>query len=241
MRLLPHFALLLCLFTPSSLRAGVLGDDLNEEEDNDYVSLPTLRLALDYGYSHVIVPEDTLATAAGKDYLDDAQNARNFSADLVWFFLPRGGIGLTWIWFLSRSEAENLVLHPGDVPTDFKERASFTYYGATCWTRLRLGRHGLAHVGFGAGYLGIRDDWTENGDPYKVKAETFALVTSLGWDWSFMRNLGLGLSGRFFFSNVKEWTLNGETIRLQDPDDSRVWTNVPLYRLELNAGLRFFL
>lgn len=237
----PLAAVLLLLLLCAAPRAGVLGDDLNDEEDDDYVSLPRLRLAVDYGYSHAIVPEDTLATSAGKEYQDDAQNARNLSADLVWYFVPRGGIGLSWIWFLSRAEAENLVLHKGDVPTDFEERASFTYYGAACWTRLRLGRYGLAHVGFGAGWLGIRDNWSENGEPYRVKAETFALVTSLGWDWSFMRYLGLGLDGRFLFSNLKEWTLNGEKVKLEDPADKSYWTNVPLYRLEINAGLRFFL
>ena len=63
---LPLLALL--LLVPA--RAGVLGDDYNEEEGEDYLGLPRLRLSLEGGFSQWLFPEDTSLTAAGKKYLD---------------------------------------------------------------------------------------------------------------------------------------------------------------------------
>lgn len=221
--------------------AGVLGDDLNQEENDDYASLPTLRLSVDAGFSHWIRPEDSTLTTAGKAYVDDQERGWNLSADAVAYFLPRGGFGLTWIWFLSRSEADDLIVRPGGPAHDIKERTSFTYIGPSFWTRIRAGRYGLAHVGFGAGYLGVLDTWTDNGTSHRVEADTWAIVTSLGWDYTYARWGGLGLNGRFVFSNIKEWTYNGEKVVVEDVNNEFTWYNVPLYRLELNAGLRFYL
>lgn len=223
------------------LSAGVLGDDFNQEESDDYVSLPMFRLSVDGGFSQWMISDDTSLTAAGKAYFDDQQQGLDYSADFVCYFLPRGGFGLTWIWFLSRTDADDLVLETGGSPHDLKERLSITYIGPSFWTRLNTGRYGMTHAGFGAGYLGILNTWTDNGIANTVEARTFAIVTSLGWEYSFMRFIGLGISGRFVFSNIKEWTYNGEKVKVEDPEDQYMWYNMPMYRLELNAGLRFFL
>lgn len=246
MRLLPAYAhaflfAALLLAPAGPLRANILGDDLNSEESDDYVSLPMMRLSVDGGVSQWLMGDDSGLTSAGKKYINDQRTGRDLSVDATCYFLPRGGIGLTWIWFISRTAAENLVFTPGAPAHDLKERLSMTYIGPSFWTRLRAGRYGLVHVGFGAGYLSVLNTWTDNGEAVKVEAKTYGVVTSLGWDYSFLRYLGIGLNGRFIFSNVKEWTRNGEKIRLEDPEDETVWTNVPLYRLELNAGLRIFL
>lgn len=221
--------------------AGVLGDDLNQEENDDYASLPMLRLSLDAGFSHWISSDDTGTTAAGSAYEDDQQQGQNLSADLVAYFLPRGGIGLTWIWFLSRTEAEDLVYRPGYTALDIKERVSITYLGPSFWSRLIAGRYGLVHAGFGAGYLGLLNTWTANGEPHKVEAKTWALVTSVGYDYTYARWGGIGISGRFVFSNIDEWTFDGEKVVTEDVNDEYMWYNWPLYRVELNAGLRFHL
>lgn len=237
--ILPLLALSLLLST--SPRAGILGDDSNQEESDDYISLPLLRLSVDGGFSQWIISDDTSLTSADKAYYDDQQQGQDISADAIVYFLPRGGIGLTWIWFLSRTQADNLVPYKDNLAHDLKERVSIIYIGPSFWTRLRAGRYGLAHVGFGAGYLGVLDTWTDNGMPNKVEAKTFALVTSLGWDYSIFRWVGIGISGRFVFSNIAEFTYNGEKIKAEDPENLYWWYNLPLYRLELNAGLRFFL
>lgn len=238
---IPPLLLILLAVSAAPLRAGVLGDDYNEAESDDYISLPMLRLSVDAGFSQWMISDDSSLTSAGKAYVDDQQQGTDYSVDAVCYFLPRGGFGLTWIWFLSRTDANDLVLSAGGSPHDLKERVSITYIGPSFWTRLQAGRYGMTHVGFGAGYLGVLDTWTDNGESNKVEAKTFAIVTSLGWDYSIMRFIGLGISGRFVFSNIKEWTYNGEKMKAEDPDNQFMWYNVPLYRLELNAGLRFFL
>ncbi|HLP40555.1 MAG TPA: hypothetical protein VK465_03525, partial [Fibrobacteria bacterium] len=63
----------------------------------------------------------------------------------------------------------------------------------------------------------------------------------LGYDYTLMRFVGLGINGRFFFSNVAEYTLNGEKRVIKDVENKYSYYNVPLYRLELNVGLRFYL
>lgn len=237
--LLRSFCLALALSAP--LRAGVLGDDFNEEENDDYVSLPLLRLSLDAGFSQWIISDDSTLTTAGKSYSDDQQQGQDVSGEAICYFLPRGGVGLTWIWFISRTESMDQALRRGGPVVDLTERVSITYIGPSFWTRLRAGRFGMAHVGFGAGYLGVLDTWKENGVSHKVEAKTYALVTSLGWDYSIFRFIGLGISGRFLFSNITEWTLDGEKQKAEDTLDQYMWYNVPLYRFELNAGLRFYL
>ena len=225
--LLPLFTMV-ALAAP--LHAGVLGDDFNQEESDDYVSLPMLRLSVDAGFSQWMISDDTSLTSAGKSYVDDQQQGTDLSVDAVCYFLPRGGFGLTWIWFLSRTDADNLVLRQGGAAHDLKERVSITYIGPSFWTRLRTGRYGMTHVGFGAGYLGVLDAWLDNGISNKVEAKTFAIVTNLGWEYSVMRFIGFGISGRFVFSNIKEWTLNGEKVKVEDPENQFMWYNVPLYR-----------
>jgi len=237
----PALLLMLLHAWASPLLAGVLGDDLNEEESADYVSLPKLRLAVDAGLSQWLISDDSTYTKAGKGYEDDLQSGRDVSVDAVYYFMPRGGAGLTWIWFLSRTSSQDLVLRTGEAPRDLEERLSMYYIGPSFWTRVRAGRYGLLHAGFGAGYLHMLDTWTDDGEAVRVEAKSYALVTSVGWDYSFMRHLGLGLNGRFVFSTVKEWTYNGERVRVEDPVDVNHWINMPLYRLELNAGVRFFL
>ncbi len=239
LRLLVLLPLLLACAAP--LRAGVLGDDLNEDEGADYVSLPKLRLSVEAGLSQWLMPDDSNFTKAGKRYADDQQSGRDMSADVVYYFLPRGGAGLTWIWFISRTSADDIVFHPGDSPMDVEERLSIYYIGPSFWTRVRAGRYGLIHAGFGGGYLHVLDTWTADGEAVRVEAKSYAFVTSIGWDYSFLRYLGLGLNGRFVFSTVQEWTRNGERIRVVQPEEKNWWSNWPLYRLELNAGVRVFL
>jgi hypothetical protein len=221
--------------------SGVLGDDLNREENDDYASLPMLRLGFDAGLSHWIRPDDTTLTSAGKAYVDNQQQGQDLSVDAVAYFLPRGGFGLTWIWFLSRTDAADLVLRPGGPAHDLEERVSITYIGPSFWSRMLTGRYGLLHAGFGAGYLGVLDTWTDNGTANKVEAKTWAIVTSVGWDYTYARWGGFGINGRFVFSNIDEWTYNGEKVVVEDVNNEFMWYNVPLYRLELNAGLRFYL
>ena len=229
------------VFLLAPAKAGVLGDDFNYEESEDYLSLPRLRLSVEGGFSQWLFPEDTSLTSGGKKYADDQQAAWNAAADAIYYFAPRGGVGLSWVWFLSRTQTQDLVVRSGGGPHDLKERMSIVYLGPSFWTRVRAGRFGLAHAGFGAGYLGLRDTWTDNGASNVVEARTFALVTSLGWDYSIFRFVGVGINGRFVFSNIKEWRLNGEKVVVEDPLNQFYWFNVPLYRLELNAGLRIFL
>jgi hypothetical protein len=219
----------------------VLGDDLNEDEGADYVSLPKLRLAVDAGLSQWLISDDSTLTKAAKKYEDDQQSGHDLSVDAVYYFLPRGGAGLTWIWFISRTRAQDLVYRDGDAPGDIEERLSMYYIGPSFWTRVHAGRYGLIHAGFGAGYLHMLDTWNYDGESVKVEAKSYALVTSIGWDYSLLRYLGLGLNGRFVFSTVQEWTRNGERIRVEQPEDKNWWSNMPLYRLELNAGVRIFL
>lgn len=234
-------AFLLPFILLAPVQAGVLGDDYNQEESEDYISLPRLRLSVEGGFSQWIIPDDTSLTTNGKKYVDDQQSAHNASADAVFYFAPRGGVGLTWIWFLSRTAADDLVLRAGGGPHDVRERVSIVYLGPSFWTRVHAGRFGLAHAGFGAGYLGFRNTWTDNGEANVAEAKTFALVASLGWDYSIFRFVGVGINGRFVFSNIKEWRLNGEKVVVEDPFNQFYWFNVPLYRLELNLGLRVFL
>lgn len=233
--------LFLLLVLPLAPRAGILGEEYNVDEVDDYASLPALRLAGEFGFSQWLMPSDSNETKQGKAYYEDFERGWNTSGDAVWYFLSRGGVGLTWIWFLSKASIQDAVLWEGDIVRDRTQRASFSYLGPSFWTRMRAGRFGLVHAGFGAGRFAVLETWTDNGIPNRVTAKTYALVTSLGYDYTLMRTVGLGVNGRFFFSNIVEYTINGETVKVVDTENKYSAYNIPMYRLELNVGLRFYL
>lgn len=238
---LPMLALGLLMALAAPSRAGILGDDFNQEEKEDYAGLSAFRLAGDFGVSKWLISSDSTLTSAGEDFYEDTELGWNFSGDAIYYFTPRGGLGLTAIWFFSRASVRNVTFYPEDGPVDMRERIHFTYIGPSLWTRIHAGRYGMAHAGFGAGYFKVLDAWNYNGEPGRVEAETFAIVTSLGWDYSVARHLGVGLNGRFFFSNIAEYTYNGEKVVIEDVENKYTAYNMPMYRFELNVGLRFFL
>jgi hypothetical protein len=220
-------------------RANVIGDDFNEEEQHDYNGMPKLRLSLEAGYSRWMYNPDGI-TKSYERYTNTLESGMNTAAQLAWFPWPKGGIGLEWIWFLSKAAGDNIQLDTADQATHkLKDRASFVYYGPTFLSRLQFGRFGLIVAGFGAGYLDIRDSWTDNGIPNLVTAKTFAVVTNIGWEYSFYRLVSFGVNGRVLLSNVTDYTYNGKKIHIDQIDDPHYWSNITFTRFELDAGIRF--
>jgi len=218
---------------------GVLDDELNEDESADYAGLPKLRLSLEAGFSRWQYNHDTV-TSDYKDYLNDVQNAWNYSAELAYFPWPKGGIGVNWIWFLSKAQGRDILPYRNStISHDLKERVSFVYIGPTFLTRMHTGRFGLLVAGVGAGWLTVRRTWTDNGVGNLLEAANYAVTANLGWDYSIYRFLGVGINGRFILCNVREYTYNGKRITIVQPEAAYHWSNMPLHRFELNAGVRF--
>jgi hypothetical protein len=231
--------LVLSVLAALPCRANVIGDDFNDEEQHDYNGMPKLRLSLEAGYSQWMYNPDGM-TKSYERYTNAMESGMNTAAQLAWFPWPKGGIGAEWIWFLSKASADNVIISDANpTPHRLKDRASFVYYGPTFLSRLQFGRFGLIVAGFGAGYLDIRDAWTDNGIPNLVTAKTFAVVTNVGWEYSFYRLVSLGLNGRVLLSNVTDYTYNGKKIHIDQPDDPHYWSNITFTRFELDAGIRF--
>ncbi len=233
------FAALPLLFALPASAGSVLGEDFNEDDAHDYKGLPDFRLSIEGGFSQWMIDPDSVS-AEYKTYDDDLKRGWDGTAELDYFPWPKGGIGFTWIWFLSRASATNITHWENEqVVHDFKDRASFVYIGPTFLSRLRLGRKGMLVAGFGGGYLDVSDNWTDNTVVNKVTAHNFALMAEVGWDREIHRYLAIGINGRFVFSNLRDYTYNGKQVRISDPENKYMWYNVPLERLELNLGLRF--
>ena len=147
---------------------------------------------------------------------------------------------MNWIWFLSKAGADDIHLHSNSTTLHtLRERASFVYWGPTFLSRLECGRFGLLVGGFGGGLLYVHDDWTDNGNLYKVRAKTYAAVANVGWDYSVYRLASFGINARVLLANMKEYTFNGEKVVIKQPDDPHYWINITMSRFELNAGIRF--
>jgi hypothetical protein len=238
--LLSAAALILLTALTVPARAGnVLGDDFNEDEDHDYNGMPKLRLSLETGYSQWMYNPDSLSPEYDK-YLNTLESGWNYAAEAAWFPWSKGGIGVTWIWFLSKASDGSVVINESDgIHHSLRERASFVYYGPTFLSRLQFGRFGLIVGGFGAGFLNIRDAWTDNAKQNVVTAKTYALTANVGWDYSFYRLVSLGINARVLLSDIAEYSFNGEKVKLHQPDDPHYWNSITLTRFELNGGIRF--
>lgn len=235
----PVRLLLWVLFACSFARAGVvLGDDLNEEESHDYRGMPRLRLALETGYSQWLYNPDNV-TESYHSYLNSLESGWSYAAQAAWFPWAKGGIGLEWIWFLSKARRDGVRIDTSGTGYDLRERASAVYYGPVFLSRVHFGRWGLLIGAFGAGWLQFRDSWTASGRPFTAEASTFAVVPEVGWDYSLYRLVSVGVTVRALLADVKEYTFNGKKVTVQQPDDPHAWTTIQLNRLEINAGIRF--
>ncbi|GEM_PF-2383725 len=222
------------------LHAGsVLGDDFNQDESHDYNGLPKLRLNLETGYSQWIYNPDHLTSSYDK-YLNTLESGWNTAADVVWFPWAKGGIGATWIWFLSKASQNNVQLDSGSAALHaMRDRASYVYYGPTFMSRLQYGRFGLLVGSFSGGWMDIHYHWSEDGKPYDVKAGEFAVVANVGWEYAFYRLVSLGLNGRALLCNVTKYTLNGKKMDINDAAGPDQWRNIGMSRFEVDAGIRF--
>jgi hypothetical protein len=230
---------LLCLlWAVAPARAGVLGDDINEDEAHDYNGMPRWRLGLETGYSQWIYNPDSLYPSYER-YINSVETGWDVSAQAAWFPWAKGGIGAEWIWFLSRSRQNGVRVDSAGSTYDLRDRVSAVYYGPVFLSRVRFGRFGLLVGAFGAGLLDFHYDWTANGRASRVEARTFAVVPQVGWEYSFYRLVSFGVNARAVLADLKEYTFNGKKVTLKQPDDPHYWSVIGLTRFELNAGIRF--
>ncbi len=241
------FILLFCLTMvsigiPSPIQAGeVLGEDFNEAENHTYAALPKLRVSAEYGFSKWLMSPDSI-TSSYESYLSRLEIGTSSNAELAYFFWPKGGVGVSWIWFLSRAKATDIQKWPSS-PTkhSLEERVSVTYIGPDFLTRHQLSDKAMLIGGLGVGYLFFHESGIDNAKTFRVTAENFAIQAHVGADYALVHNLALGLEGRFFFSNIREYNYDGIKYKIKDPNNQFIWYNVPLYRLELSAGLHLLL
>lgn len=230
----------MALATAAPIRAGsVLGDDFNQDETHDYGGLPKLRLNLETGYSQWMYNPDSLSPSYEK-YLNSLETGWNMAADIVYFPWAKGGIGMTWIWFLSKTENPDLHLDSADVAGhDMRDRASFVYYGPTFMSRLRFGNYGLLVGSFSAGWMDILYTTSVNGALGESKAGKLAVVANVGWEYSIYRLVSLGINGRILLCNMDDYTYNGKKVRINDKNGPQAWRNIGMSRFELDFGIRF--
>jgi hypothetical protein len=219
----------------------ILGDDFNEDDNHEYASLPKLRLSGQTGYSKWLFSPDSLSKSYNR-YLDKLEQGQTTNAELAYFFWPRGGLGISWIWFVSRASDSGITEIKGN-PTLHKiqERVSVNYLGPDFLTRLHTSQNSLLVGGLGVGYLFFHETGIDNARAFSVTAENFAIQAHVGAEYSIWRFLAVGFEGRLFFSNLREYKYNGVKYKLKDPNNQFIWYNVPLYRLELSAGLHLLL
>lgn len=233
---------LILLSLAASLHAGeAVGEDFNEDDNHEYASLPPMRLSGEFGISKWLYNPDSVSSDYDR-YLNRLELGQSLSAELAYFFWPKGGLGVNWIWFISRATGEGFTEHIGTFEThQVRERMSVWYAGPDFLTRMHLTQNTLLIGGLGVGYLNYTNTGIDNSFVYRATAENYALQVHVGTDYSIFRFLALGLEGRFLFSNVREIIYNHKKFRAEDPENKYMWYNLGLYRFELSAALHFLL
>ncbi len=226
-------------FFPARTLAGeVLGNDLNEDEIHEYVSLPKLRISGEVGFSKWVISPDSISSEYD-DFYSSLGLGTCASADIEYFFWPRGGFGFSWIQFISRAAKDNFpVQNNSSQLHSIHERIIVQYLGPDFIARQIITQNTMLIAGLGAGYLTFQSTGVDNGFQYKVEAHNYAIQTHVGLEYSFLRFLAVGVEGRFLFSNLTEYTYNGVKHVLTDTQNQFIWYNIPLYRFEISGGLR---
>lgn len=232
---------LLILATAGFVRAGsVLGDDFDQEETHDYGGLPKWRLNLETGYSQWIYNPDSLSPAYDK-YLDNLESGWNLAADLVYFPWAKGGIGLTWIWFLSKAGQKGVQMDTGSTDRyDLRDRTSYVFYGPIFMSRLQFGNYGLLIGSFSMGWMDIHYTFSRNGEIGDVTAGQLAAVANVGWEYAAYRLVSFGVNARMLLCNFQEYTYNGVKVNINDDATGpEQWSGIGMSRFELDFGIRF--
>ena len=248
MKGLKIIVLLLVVLCPFSL----LQSQTNEETENDYQKW---RLGVSGGMSYMIgntkqakrdMTDMGISSKLADDYYGDLKLGMVAGADFQYFFKPKYGLGVKYLFYSNSAELGEKVSLPlsGDGVTLFngrvKEQMYLNYVGPSFVTREFLGNQkkwAMTSL-LSVGYVHCRNETLIADMPFVQTGNTLGLHGVVGIEYNFTKNIALGLDLAYMYAFLSKYKISDgyttQTIKLENDKSEN------LSRLDLGLNLKFY-
>jgi len=202
-------------------------------------SKPSLRLAVNGGFSYLMGKIDDAAPQGEQDYLKGLKTGAHLNGDLDVFFGETYGVGFRYNVFMTRNEAMVTTTQvdgsttSGTVIDNVRE----TFIGPTYCTRFLAPRSGNALImSIGLGYMGYRNNATFINE-FVIRGSTAGNLVDIGYDFRISEGMSLGISMSMITGFLTEFEVQqGTTTRTVELEQGSYQS---MNRFDLSLGLRF--
>lgn len=201
---------------------------------------PTIRVALNGGFSYQIAKIHEGVPADFKDYIRELKSGYHFGGDITYYFAETLGAGFKYYLFKSSNSLDNIYIDDMNGNRRYgkmSDNITVSFIGPSFSTRiLNYDKTNSFLMNIGLGYMGYSNDMVLI-DKYKMSGSTAGYIIDIGYDIGLSERFALGfqlslVSGTLF---KYEWDdgITTETIELEEGEYES------LNRLDLSVGLRF--
>lgn len=201
-------------------------------------SYDQFRLSLNGGFSYRISKVHDDFHGEIRDYVQELKSGTGFSAEGLYFFRERIGLGLKYAIHRSSNSA-NLRL-PNSSGYDsalISDDISITFFGPVMGTRFynKTGKNALI-IQYGMGYVGYNNH-SRIPDRLKITGGTFGTCTDFGYEMQIYQGVSLGLQISYFTGNLTRLKYSDGVHT--ETKDLEIEEYEGVSRFEVLAGLRF--
>lgn len=170
----------------SDLSAPTLAKDNSEESPTPVLlsesrMLPRFNLAVNGGYGWRTAKLADGIEGLEKDYLKKLMSGFVWNASANYYFNDNYGLGLSYSAY---SASTSLY--------DLKSNDLITYVGPAFLMRFSQNQKWIFNMSLGVGYIGYSSTHKSNGENLKLTGGTVGFETSIGGEYKFSKNWGVG-------------------------------------------------
>lgn len=179
----------------SDLSAPTLAKDNSEESPTPVLlsesrMLPRFNLAINGGYGWRTAKLADGIEGLEKEYAEKLMSGFVWNASANYYFNDNYGIGMSYSSY-SASNSSPAYTQEGETGT-FKTNDMITYVGPAFLMRYSQNQKWIFNMSLGIGYIGYSSDSKFNRESVKLTGGTVGFETSIGGEYKFSKNWGVG-------------------------------------------------
>lgn len=183
----------------------------------------SVKFDVNAGVGYLLASAPSSASSEIKEYYDDIRTGFVIETNLHFFATNNFGIGVKYNHFSSSNS----------IPDIGSDNVKINFIGASLLLNAPFPNNiGYFYVSLAGGYVSEVNNAEALGVAINLKGSTFGADLSLGFDFTIIKNLALGIQGGVMLASIKKFEINGQTVELDDPES--------LNRLDGLIGLKFY-